>query len=161
MNKSIAIILFSILTTFYCSALSARNYKVFVPQQITINTQADSTFFLHVINQATTDSTGPDKDILYLNTPSKYFLSTDTIPFSKESQKKKKIVAAIFSFPFPFGFMGAHRVMLGCKPWVPVVYVATFGGCFGLLPLIDFCVIVFSKDIGRYENNENVFMWVK
>ncbi|MFL5764403.1 MAG: hypothetical protein ACJ77K_10725 [Bacteroidia bacterium] len=73
---------------------------------------------------------------------------------------RKKIVSAICAFPFPFGFMGAHRVMLGTKPWVPVVYVATFGGCFGLLPLIDFCVLTFSKDISKYENNPHIFMWV-
>jgi len=79
----------------------------------------------------------------------------------KDSTLQKKVVSALFAFPFPFGFMGAHRVMLGTKPWVPVVYVATLGGCFGLLPLIDFFVITFSKDISSYENNPNIFMWVK
>ncbi len=79
----------------------------------------------------------------------------------KTSSLKKKFVSAVFAFPFPFGFMGAHRVMLGTKPWVPIIYAATFGGCFGLLPLIDFCVIVFSKDIEQYENNPKVFMWIK
>ena len=78
-----------------------------------------------------------------------------------KENKKKKTVAAIFAFPFPFGFMGAHRVMLGTAPWVPVVYAATFGGCFGLLPLIDFFVITFSNDISEYENNPHIFMWVK
>ena len=92
------------------------------------------------------------------------FSDTDSLSQKKSStkeNKKKKIVSAIFAFPFPFGFMGAHRVMLGTSPWVPVVYVATFGGCFGLLPLIDFCVITFSKDIEQYENNPHIFMWVK
>lgn len=76
-------------------------------------------------------------------------------------QKKKKLLASFLSFPFPFGFLGTHRIMLGTKPWVPVVYVATFGGCFGLLPLVDFCVILLSDDIEQYENNPNVFMWIK
>lgn len=76
-------------------------------------------------------------------------------------EKRKKIVSAILAFPFPFGFMGAHRVLLGCKPWIPVVYMATFGGCFGLLPMIDFIAIVCSKDIEQYENNPHVFMWLK
>ncbi len=74
---------------------------------------------------------------------------------------KKKLVCALFALPFPCGFVGAHRVMLGTKPWVPIVYVATFGGCFGLLPLIDFCFITFSKDISQFENNPHVFMWAK
>ncbi len=75
--------------------------------------------------------------------------------------KKKKRVCAFFAFPFPFGFVGAHRVMLGTKPWIPIVYVATFGGCFGLLPLIDFLVILNAKDMEQYENNPNLFMWIK
>ncbi len=80
---------------------------------------------------------------------------------SKKEVNKKKFISALFAFPFPLGFMGAHRVMLGTKPWVPVVYAATFGGCFGVLPLIDFFVITFSKDIEQYENNPNIFMWLK
>jgi TM2 domain-containing membrane protein YozV len=80
---------------------------------------------------------------------------------SVKETRKKKFVSAIFAFPFPFGFMGAHRIMLGTKPWIPVIYAVTFGGCFGLLPLIDFFVITFSKDIEQYENNPHVFMWVK
>ena len=75
--------------------------------------------------------------------------------------RKKRLVSALLAFPFPFGFVGAHRVMLGTKPWIPVVYVATFGGCLGLLPLIDFCVITFSKDFELYENNPHLFMWIK
>lgn len=92
------------------------------------------------------------------------FLMVDSEVVDSLSQKeknKKKIISALFAFPFPTGFMGAHRVILGTKPWVPVVYVATFGGCFGVLPLIDFFVITFSKDIEKYENNPNIFMWLK
>lgn len=88
-------------------------------------------------------------------------LSLEKQTLVKDTLLRKKAASALFAFPFPFGFMGAHRVMLGTKPWVPVVYVATFGGCFGLLPMIDFFVIVFSKDIEQYENNPNIFMWVK
>ena len=92
-----------------------------------------------------------DGDTLHLVSPN----------HTTEPGLKKKIVSALFALPFPCGFMGTHRVMLGTSPWVPVVYVATFGGCFGLLPLIDFCFIAFSKDITPYENNPHVFMWVK
>jgi TM2 domain-containing membrane protein YozV len=79
----------------------------------------------------------------------------------KTNLKKKKLIAALCAFPFPLGFVGGHRVLLGSKPWIPIVYVATFGGCFGLLPLIDFCVILHAKDITPYENNPNIFMWIK
>ena len=100
------------------------------------------------------------KDTLLLQSNSKDIaLSTkDTL---SDNQKKKKRITAFCAFPFPLGFVGAHRIMLGTKPWVPVVYVATFGGCFGLLPLIDFCVILLSKNPEEYENNPNIFMWMK
>jgi len=91
-------------------------------------------------------------------------IEKDSLSFKKPSYKKakrEKLVAAILAFPFPFGFVGAHRVLLGTKPWVPVVYVATFGGCFGVLPLIDFFVIIFTDDIKKFENDPNVFMWTK
>jgi TM2 domain-containing membrane protein YozV len=88
---------------------------------------------------------------------------TDIICLSPDTndKKKEKLISAMLAFPFPFGFMGAHRVMLGSKPWVPVVYMATFGGCFGILPMIDFCAILLSKDITQFENNPHVFMWLK
>jgi TM2 domain-containing membrane protein YozV len=91
-------------------------------------------------------------------------IGADTLLIQKDNKKdksRKKFVSALFAFPFPFGFMGAHRVMLGTKPWVPVVYVVTFGGCFGVIPLIDFFVITFSKDISKYEDNPAIFMWLK
>ena len=94
------------------------------------------------------------------DTVAKQTMSAASEKLTKE-QKKKKILASFLSFPFPLGFLGAHRIMMGTKPWVPIAYVATFGGCFGLLPLVDFCVIVFSDNIEQYENNPNVFMWIK
>jgi len=75
--------------------------------------------------------------------------------------KKEKVLASIFAFPLPFGFVGSHRVVLGTKPWVPVAYVLTFGGGLGLLPLVDFFVIVFNKDKDKYKNNPSIFMWMR
>ena len=109
-------------------------------------------------------------DSVIAQIPDTFSLKTDSVACNSicvdkerpsKDQKKKKLISAILAFPFPFGFMGAHRVMLGCKPWVPVVYVVTFGGCFGILPLIDFCAIMSKKDVTQYENNPNVFMWAK
>jgi len=77
----------------------------------------------------------------------------------QRAKNTKKITAAVLAFPIPFGFFGCHRIYLGAKPLVPVVYIATLGGCFGILPLIDFAVIVFSKDIEKYERNSKIFMW--
>jgi TM2 domain-containing membrane protein YozV len=81
--------------------------------------------------------------------------------FRKKQRLNKKITAAALAFPFPFGIVGLHRIYLGTKPYVPVTYIASLGGGFGVLPLIDFFVIAFSKDITPYRDSGKVFMWVK
>jgi TM2 domain-containing membrane protein YozV len=95
--------------------------------------------------------------LVYLNDTSCVFIN-DTLA---NQSFRKKTIAAICAFPFPFGFVGTHRVVLGTKPWVPVVYIATFGGAFGVLPLVDFFLIIFKKDLKEFENNGNVFIWIK
>lgn len=80
--------------------------------------------------------------------------------FKLKQQKNKKIIAALLAFPFPFGIVGLHRIYMGTSPHVPVVYIGTLGGIFGILPFIDFCVIVLDKNIDRYIENKQVLMWV-
>lgn len=80
--------------------------------------------------------------------------------FKKKQTKNKKIVAALLAFPFPFGMVGLHRIYLGTAPYVPIVYIGTIGGGFGILPFIDFCVLLLDKDVTRYNENKKVFMWV-
>jgi TM2 domain-containing membrane protein YozV len=81
--------------------------------------------------------------------------------FRKKQAKNKKLTAALLAFPFPLGIVGMHRIYLGTAPYVPVVYIASVGGVFGILPFIDFCMILLEKDVERYSNNTKVFMWVE
>lgn len=81
--------------------------------------------------------------------------------FKRKQKQNKKIVAALLAFPFPFGIVGLHRIYLGTKPYVPVVYIASLGGIFGILPLIDFFAIIFDKDFESYNENGKVLMWVR
>jgi TM2 domain-containing membrane protein YozV len=81
--------------------------------------------------------------------------------FRKNQKLNKRITAAVLSFPFPFGMVGLHRIYLGTKPYVPVAYIGSLGGVFGILPLIDFFAITFDKDFDHYRDNGKVFMWVK
>jgi len=59
------------------------------------------------------------------------------------------------------GVVGGHRMALGTKPIVPIFYAITLGGGFFLLPAIDFFVILFSKDISKYQNNDKIIMWLE
>lgn len=81
--------------------------------------------------------------------------------FRKKQKLNKRITSAVLAFPFPFGIVGLHRIYLGTKPYVPVAYIASFGGVFGILPLIDFIAITCDKDFDHYRDNGKVFMWIK
>lgn len=89
----------------------------------------------------TSDTTAPTKNI------------------STKLKRRKKIFSTICAFPVPFGFFGLHRIYLGTKPYVPLVYIATFGGAAGIVPFIDFMVLLLERDVSKYENNPNVIMW--
>ena len=75
-------------------------------------------------------------------------------------RKGKKVTAALLAFPFPCGMVGLHRIYLGSAPYIPVVYIATLGGALGILPFIDFCVLLIDREIEPYISNDKVFMWV-
>jgi len=81
--------------------------------------------------------------------------------FRKKQKLNKRITAAVLAFPLPFGIVGLHRIYLGTKPYVPVAYIASVGGAFGILPFIDFCAISFGKNFDQYRDNGKVFMWIK
>jgi TM2 domain-containing membrane protein YozV len=80
--------------------------------------------------------------------------------FRAKQNKNKKLTAAALAFPFPFGIVGLHRIYLGCAPYVPVVYIASLGGAFGILPFIDCCVLIFAKDTQQFTDGKKVFMWI-
>lgn len=80
--------------------------------------------------------------------------------FRANQKKKKQILAALLAFPLPFGIVGLHRIYLGCAPYVPVAYIASLGGMFGVLPFIDFWVLIIKKDIDNYSGSKKIFMWV-
>lgn len=85
-------------------------------------------------------------------------------PFAQLLLKQKKInrkaTAAILAFPFPFGIAAVHRIYLGCAPYIPIVYMSSLGGIFGLVPLIDFIMILRADDVEQFANSGKVFMWV-
>ncbi len=76
-------------------------------------------------------------------------------------KRRKKIFATLLAFPVPFGIIGLHRIYLGTEPYVPLVYIATLGGAAGIVPFIDFIVLLLEKDISKYQNNPSIIMWAK
>lgn len=70
-----------------------------------------------------------------------------------------RVISALLAVAL--GPFGGHRIYLGTKPIVPIIYVATLGGGFFILPLIDLGHLLFTKDLSVYENHDGVFMWRK
>lgn len=74
--------------------------------------------------------------------------------------KKHRLVAALLAFPL--GVLGLHRMYLHTSWYVPLLYIATLGGALGVLPFIDFVLIVLNRDIHmNYTSNRHLFMWEK
>jgi TM2 domain-containing membrane protein YozV len=73
-------------------------------------------------------------------------------------QEKDAIVAIVLDFFL--GGLGIHRFYLGTETLTGLGYILTCGGIFGIVPLVDFIVLIIdNKDISPYINNPKFFMW--
>ena len=78
---------------------------------------------------------------------------------AKFRDSDKTFVAAIL-LNFFLGWAGIHRLYLGTATLTWVGYILTFCGIFGIVPLVDFVVlIVHNEDISPYIDNTQFFMW--
>jgi hypothetical protein len=61
------------------------------------------------------------------------------------------------------GEFGVHRYVLGTKPSMWAIYTFTCFGIFGIVPFVDFWVLLINgvvmKKGDAYLNNEKFFMW--
>ncbi len=73
--------------------------------------------------------------------------------------KRHKLISAILAFPIPFGMLGLHRIYLGTRPYIPLMYILSFGGGFFITPFVDFISILKNKEMTQFENNPKFFMW--
>lgn len=125
-----------------CGVLSAR------PLTTTVHSSADSVIFV------------PSESTFEINSQNSERPSPIIRMLRTKHQRSKKLIAAVLAFPLPFGIVGLHRIYLGSAPYVPVAYIASLGGVFGVLPFIDFCVILAAKKTDSWVNNDKIFMWV-
>jgi TM2 domain-containing membrane protein YozV len=78
---------------------------------------------------------------------------------AKFRSSDRSFVAAIL-LDFFLGGFGIHRLYLGTATMTWIGYILTCGGIFGLVPFVDFIVlIVHSDDMSPYEDNSAFFMW--
>jgi len=75
------------------------------------------------------------------------------------SQQEKDAVVAIVLDIF-LGWAGIHRFYLGTNTLTGLAYPLTCGGIFGIVPLVDFVVLIVDNDnISPYVDNPKFFMW--
>ena len=80
---------------------------------------------------------------------------TDTTLVARHEPPNRLLAAGLAITVGPFG---GHRLYLGTRPKVPLVYGLTFGG-FGVLVLVDLGHILFTKDLTAYVESDRVLMW--
>lgn len=80
----------------------------------------------------------------------------DPLQDEESGAENARLVAALLALSL--GPFGVHRMYLGTELRVPVFYTLTLGGGLGILPLIDFFYIIFSKEDVLKENGK-IFMW--
>lgn len=73
--------------------------------------------------------------------------------FAKALAGGEKSAAVAILLAFFLGGLGLHRVYLGGRPILILFYIITFGGIFGLLPLIDFIRLIIGH-MDHYEGND-------
>jgi TM2 domain-containing membrane protein YozV len=85
-------------------------------------------------------------------------LGTNSTAPVAAAASKDAVVAIVLDF-FLGGF-GVHRFYLGTEVMTGIGYIITCGGIFGIVPLVDFVVLIINyKDISKYVNNPKFFMW--
>lgn len=77
------------------------------------------------------------------------------------SSGSKSPIASFIICTFLGGF-GVHRHYMGTRPWMWAIYTFTFGGIFGVIPLVDWVMLIVGlvdDDISAYCGNTKFIMW--
>ena len=93
-------------------------------------------------------------------------LDIDAVDFASASSSaviSEKSDAVALVLCFLVGGFGVHRHYMGTAPAMWALYTFTFGGIFGIVPFVDFIVmlidLVEDNGFGAYYGNTKFFMW--
>lgn len=78
------------------------------------------------------------------------------------SIKQDKDPWVAFALSWVIGAIGVHRVYLGGKGSLILIYIVTCFGIFGIVPIVDTIVLfvgAIKGDISQYVGNDKFFMW--
>ena len=89
-----------------------------------------------------------------VQTRAERYWKSQPIRVSGPDSTTEQIFAAVLCIFF--GWLELHRVYLKSDPIIILWYFISFGGFFGLIPLIDFIRILMGQT-GHYKGNSNLF----
>lgn len=99
-----------------------------------------------------------ETSMLSVNSPEMNSVVSNSSVALAPSNDKDAVVAIVLDFFL--GGLGIHRFYLGTETLTGIGYILTCGGIFGIVPLVDFIVLIIdNKDISPYINNPKFFMW--
>jgi len=102
--------------------------------------------------------TAVETSMLSINSPEMASVVSNSSVALMPSNDKDAVVAIVLDFFL--GGLGIHRFYLGTETLTGIGYILTCGGIFGIVPLVDFIVLIIdNKDISPYINNPKFFMW--
>lgn len=97
---------------------------------------------------------------------------TETVPFDRIEEAMSaapegvnsdtNLIIAIVLWFFGLGAFGLHRVILGGRPLLILLYFITCGGIFGIVPFVDVILMIVDAVNGggtRFENNDRFIAW--
>ena len=139
--KKLAILILLLVTIGAVNQVSASSYSV--------DEQAIDQLFDNAV----------ETSMVLANSAETGFLPASFSPAVMGSANEKDAVVAIV-LDFFLGGLGVHRFYLGTETLTGIGYILTCGGIFGIVPLIDFVVLIIdNKDISEYIDNPKFFMW--
>jgi len=118
---------------------------------------------VYIIDDQQIEQLMAQSDDISLNTVSADLLQSEQLTAgltgSARVKANKEFVPALLLNLF-LGALGIHRLYLGTETLTWVGYILTCGGIFGIVPLIDFIVLIINNDnISPYVDNPKFFMW--
>ena len=80
---------------------------------------------------------------------------------SGASAENKTIIALVVD-TIGLGCLGIHRLILGTRPVNVLLYIITFGGIFGIIPLVDWIMLLLDvlEGTASYIGNPSFLMWL-
>jgi TM2 domain-containing membrane protein YozV len=135
---------FLLVVVLFASVLCVKQANA---SSYSVNEQAIDQLFVNAVETSMISVNATDLSTLATN-----------VPTTVMAQQKDAVVAIVLDFFL--GGLGVHRFYLGTETLTGIGYILTCGGIFGIVPLVDFVVLIIdNKDISKYVNNPKFFMW--